>query len=164
MVYEQLTRKCLTLSLCKKQQKYCSAFKILNLSNNTKFFGFIQKFLFIHFGLIIHFHFILSYLFTYLCLLGDLLLLWGCILIGVTGELYKTALPLWQWKIIWKLARKLKIGHKWIFQMYNKPRHAYKVVVKWAKYNKFKVWKWLSQSTYLIPIENMWAEIKNMSK
>ena len=35
--------------------------------------------------------------------------------------------------------RKLTLGHKWVFQIYNDPKHTSKVVVKWVKDNKVKV-------------------------
>ena len=35
--------------------------------------------------------------------------------------------------------RKLKLGCKWVFQMDNDPKHAFKVVAKWLKDNKVKV-------------------------
>ena len=42
--------------------------------------------------------------------------------------------------------RKLKLGHKWVFQMDNDPNHASKVVAKWLKDNKVKVLEWPSES------------------
>jgi hypothetical protein len=34
--------------------------------------------------------------------------------------------------------RKLKLGHKWVFQMDNDPKHTSKVVVKWT--TKARYW------------------------
>ena len=56
--------------------------------------------------------------------------------------------------------RKLNLGRKWVFQMDNDPKHTSKVVAKWLKDNKVKVFEWTSQSTDLNPIENVWAELK----
>ena len=55
---------------------------------------------------------------------------------------------------------KLKLGRKWVFQMDNDHQHTSKVVEKWLKDNKVKVFEWPSQSTDLNPIENLRAELK----
>ena len=41
--------------------------------------------------------------------------------------------------------RKLKLSHKWVFQMDNDPKHTSEVLVKWLKDNKVKVMEWTSQ-------------------
>uniref|UniRef100_A0AAZ3SB49 Tc1-like transposase DDE domain-containing protein n=1 Tax=Oncorhynchus tshawytscha TaxID=74940 RepID=A0AAZ3SB49_ONCTS len=58
--------------------------------------------------------------------------------------------------------RKLKLGCKWVFQMDNNPKHTSKVVAKWLKDNKVNVLERTSQSPDLNPVENLWAELKNI--
>ena len=55
---------------------------------------------------------------------------------------------------------KLKQVRKSVFQMDNDPKHTSKVVSKWLKDNKVKVFEYPSQSPDLNPIENMCAELK----
>ena len=56
--------------------------------------------------------------------------------------------------------RKLKLGRKWVFQMYSDPKHTSKVVAKWRKDNKVKLLERPSQGPDLNSIENVWVELK----
>ena len=78
-------------------------------------------------------------------------MLWGCFAAGGTGarhkidgitrkENYVEILK----QHLKRSVRKLKLGHKWIFQTDNDPKHTSKV--EWLKDNKVKVLKWPSQS------------------
>ena len=58
--------------------------------------------------------------------------------------------------------RKLKLGRKWVFQMDNNPKHTSKVVTKWLKDNKVKVFEWTLQCPDLSPTEMLWAELKKL--
>ena len=56
-------------------------------------------------------------------------------------------------------ARKLKLGHRWIFQQDNDPKHTSKSTQKWLTEHKIKLLPWPSQS----PDLNLWAELKEES-
>ena len=58
------------------------------------------------------------------------------------------------------LARTLKMGCGWVFQLDNDPKHMAKATKEWLKKKHIKVMGWPSQSLDHNPSENLWRELK----
>ena len=78
------------------------------------------------------------------------IMLWGCFAAGRTGALHKIDGFMRKGRKICRYieatsqdVRKAKLGHKWVFQMDNDPKHTPNIVAKWLKDNKVKMLEWL---------------------
>lgn len=98
---------------------------------------------------------------------GDSIIVWGCFAVSGSGTVVVQSR--WNNKDylqndqlhLKSTARRLKLGHNWMFQQDNDAKHTSKLVLEQIKQVNINFLEWPSQSTDLNPTVNLWTKLKS---